>query len=98
MAAESSIEKSLIRWCEKMGYPCLKLVLSERKGWPDRAILLPGNVVCWIELKAPNGRTSPQQDYWIREMKKSGHHIFVCDNLGSAIEAITRVSEGCQGL
>lgn len=95
MAAESSIEKSFVRWCEKQGYPCLKLVLLTQRGWPDRAVMLPGNKVCWIEMKAPGGRTSPQQEYWIRKQREAGHNVFVCDSVESAINAVTQVSTGC---
>ncbi len=93
MANEIAIEQSFKRWCTARELPCLKLVLSDGRGWPDRAILIPGNIVCWIEFKDPTGELSPHQKYWISKAEQAGHQIFVCTSVGEAIEAVTRLSE-----
>lgn len=93
MANEASIESSFKRWCDQSDLPCLKLALIGQRGWPDRAILLPGNVVCWIEFKDPKGELSPHQKHWIAKAERAGHIIQVCTSLEQAVEAVTRLSE-----
>lgn len=98
MATENSIEQSFKRWCDSQGYDTPKLKLNPGRGWPDRAVLLPGNKICWIEFKAPNGRLSEQQKFCIRRMAKSGHDVYVCKSVEEAKDAIARVSAGEQKL
>jgi hypothetical protein len=93
VTTESPIEKSFVRWCKDNGYSIKKLALVSEGGWPDRAVLLPNNRVCWIEFKSPTGRLDPIQQYVIRDMAKHGHKVFVCTSLGEAVRAIKELTE-----
>jgi len=92
MAQESSTEKSFKRWCKQQGLWYVKLKLAVGKGWPDDAILLPNNVVCWVEMKAKNGKLEPHQEFCIAKMKKAGHEVVVARTLEEAISAVTQLS------
>lgn len=94
MAAENSIEQSFIRWCKREGYTRFKLALNTGRGWPDDAVLLPGNVVCWIEFKGTQGSLSPQQEFMHRKMRSAGHDVFICRSLEEAKEAVRKVLHG----
>lgn len=91
--AESSIEKAFARWCKANDLWTMKLKLSSGAGWPDRAVLLPDNRVCWLEFKTSDGDTDPVQDFVIREMAKFGHQVFIPRSCSEAQNAIARLSK-----
>lgn len=46
-------------------------------GFPDRIVLLPGCEVCFVELKAANGKLSKAQLFRIEDMRKKGAVVYV---------------------
>jgi hypothetical protein len=98
VAAENSIEQAFMRYCKRHGYYRCKLRLTSGRGWPDDAVLLPCNVVVWIEFKGDVGVLSPQQEFIHRKMRKAGHDVFVCRSLEEAKDAIAQVSARIAGL
>lgn len=54
MLKETDIEKRLVSEVEKRGGECLKYFNPAKIGYPDRICLLPGGVLFWVEVKAPN--------------------------------------------
>jgi hypothetical protein len=93
MAAENSIEQSFKNWCKRHGYTRFKLKLDPGRGWPDQAVMLPGNRVVWIEFKSRRGVVAPQQEFIHAKLEKCGHVVFVCRSLEEAKDAITRISK-----
>jgi len=55
-----------------------------RAGWPDFTALRGGRVVC-VELKAPNGKVSADQQEVIAELQRAGIPITVTSDLMEAI-------------
>jgi hypothetical protein len=98
MAAENSIEQSFVRWCKRHGIMRRKLMLNPGRGWPDDAVFLPNNRVCWIEFKGDKGTLSPQQEFIHRKMRAAGHDVFVCRSLQEAKDAVAQVSAKGEGL
>lgn len=51
-----------------------------KKGVPDLCLPVPrsGYHGLYIEMKAPNGRTSPEQDWWLEELRGQGYRTAVC--------------------
>lgn len=43
----------------------------------------------WIEMKAPKGRTSPEQEWWIEKLREYGYIVEVCYSTQEAIKTIT---------
>lgn len=86
MILESSIEKSLLRWCQQRGFPCMKL--QGPVGWPDRTVLLGKGRMVFIELKQPGGRVSPHQRYWLERLMQMGYVAGVAYSLDQAVELI----------
>lgn len=69
MAAESKLERYLVKRCRKLGILCYKFVSPGRRGVPDRILLFQGKVV-FLELKALGkipSRLQIREIYLIRE-------------------------------
>ncbi len=46
-------------------------------GNPDRIVLLPGGIVCFVELKAARGKLRPDQRVWHRRAASLGAKVYV---------------------
>jgi hypothetical protein len=55
---------------------------------PDRIFIKAGHVV-FIEFKAPGKKPTPLQAQTIRKLKDAGCEVWVCDNVESAIDALS---------
>lgn len=58
-----------------------------RKGIPD-LVLFYANTVLWLELKAPKGRVSPEQDAFRVWSGTMGHYLKVCRTIDDVHEAL----------
>lgn len=64
---EKSIEDYLCRQVKKRGGIAYKFTSPSRRGVPDRMVVMPGNIVMFIELKATRQQPTKLQ---ASEMKK----------------------------
>lgn len=73
MAAEKNFENKVKKFLEEEGCYFIKTHGDRfsRIGTPDLIICCNGRFV-GIELKAPNGKPSPLQEYHIEEIRKAG--------------------------
>lgn len=69
---EQQIQKKRIDQLEKEGYYVLKLVKTNKNGIPDIVAIPPNTPVIFSEVKTPKGKTSPIQDYRLKELDKYG--------------------------
>ncbi|MEJ6767440.1 MAG: VRR-NUC domain-containing protein [Gammaproteobacteria bacterium] len=69
---EQQIQKKRIDQLEKQGYYVLKLVKTNKNGIPDIVAIPPNTPVIFSEVKTPKGKTSPIQDYRLKELDKYG--------------------------
>lgn len=74
---ESDIERRLAQGVKKLGGRAYKFVSPGNVGVPDRLVVLPGGGILFVELKAPNGRLSPNQRLQMKELTQLGAHVFV---------------------
>lgn len=58
-------------------------------GTPDLTILKDGRV-CWIELKQPTGRLSPEQQQWHEDCRAHGGLVFVAHDLYEVWDALEK--------
>jgi Holliday junction resolvase-like predicted endonuclease len=72
---ESVIQSKKIKELEAQGYYVIKLIKTNRNGIPDLIAIPKGSDVLFVEVKGPNGKTSPLQDWRIEELKQ--HNIKV---------------------
>lgn len=73
---ESSVESKLHRGILALGGIDYKLAPTT-KGLPDRLVILPGNLIFLVELKAKGGRLSPAQVAIHAKLAKRGTHVVV---------------------
>lgn len=77
MVRESEVEAYLRRLVEAQGGVCKKFLPDYARGWPDRLVLLPRGVSCWVELKTTGGRLAPVQCLAHEELRRLGQRVEV---------------------
>lgn len=77
---ESSIEASLREAVRKAGGLALKFVSPGFTGVPDRIILFPGGVVCFVETKSKTGTLSPRQAYVKKQFEALGFEVKIINS------------------
>ena len=74
---EKNIEAYLVKNVRRIGGVAYKFVSPAHRGVADRVVCLPGGVVWFIELKAPDGRLSPLQKVFADEMTRMNQNYCV---------------------
>lgn len=59
---EKDIENDFVEYALQRGCRAWKLFWLNRKGFPDRTVLMPGGRVIFMEFKRRGNRQSPHQD------------------------------------
>ncbi len=82
---EVDIEKEFVSYASSKGCLPLKLILLNRRGWPDRTILCPRGRVLFIEFKrtANDKQTAGQMKYQ-HVIEIYGFEYHVCHDLDDA--------------
>lgn len=91
---EAEVEAHLRRLVESKGGRCVKFLSEYSRGWPDRLVLLPGGVSCWVELKTTGGRLAPAQLVAHQDLRGLGQRVEVVwtkDQAERLVEALTGV-------
>lgn len=58
---EKHIESALVKRVNELGGICEKFTSPGRRAVPDRLVTLPGNIVIFVELKAPGKKPTKSQ-------------------------------------
>lgn len=72
---ESKIQSRIIKRLEAEGYYVVKLILTNKPGIPDLLCLKNGKVL-FIEVKRPEEKPRPLQEYRMNELRNLG---FECE-------------------
>lgn len=86
--SEKSIDRVFVAGVKRLGGITIKLsTLGMRgtSGWPDRLVLLPGGVVCFVELKAPGKRPTPLQHQRLAKLDLLGFSASWFDDAAEAL-------------
>lgn len=78
---ESSLEKRFRLEIEKRGAKALKFVSPNKRGVPDRLILIPGGQAVFAELKAPGNPLKPLQQKRAKELQSLGFKVYKIDSV-----------------
>jgi hypothetical protein len=78
---EVTIENYLKTEIEKRGGMCVKFPPLFFAGFPDRIVLLPGELIAFVELKAPGKTPSPIQRKVHAKLRKLGFLVYVADSI-----------------
>lgn len=77
MPRESNLERRFVKAVEKIGGKAVKIF--NRRGWPDRVVVLPGGRSVWVELKAPGEKAKSHQSRVHKWLRKNGHTVILFD-------------------
>lgn len=79
---ESDFEKKVVDWADSIGGVAVKLKEDNKRGFPDRTILLPDARIVFAELKRPSkSKKYHQQKVWIERLQELGFAAGFFDNL-----------------
>lgn len=78
--SEKSIERYLVKSVQALGGLCLKFASSTETGYPDRLVILPGGMACWVELKSKGYVPTRLQDIRHAELRSRGMTVYVVDS------------------
>lgn len=86
--AESDIETYLRKKVEASGGKCWKWVSPGRRGVPDRIVLMPGNVVAFVETKSPGKTERPDQKRVQKILRDLGCLVFSSVNSKDKVDSV----------
>ena len=90
---ERDIEKKLVAAVKTEGGLALKFVSPGYDGVPDRIVLMPGGMMCFVELKAPGKKMRPLQEKRKEMLEGLGFQVYCIDSMekiGGLIDEIRR--------
>lgn len=91
---EAGIERYLRRLARERGGLCLKFASQTDAGFPDRLLIMPGGLCCWVELKSRGERPRPLQlmrHEWLRSL---GQRVAVIDSREAASLLVSSMTRG----
>lgn len=91
---EIDIESNYVTHAKNRGCKAYKLIILNRKGFPDRTTLCPGGRVLFIEFKRKNKSTTPAQVGVRKTLESLGFAYHVCDVPGQAEQLLDDFLEG----
>lgn len=80
MLSEKQIEKKLVEAVKQRGGLAPKLISPGMDGMPDRMVLLPGECILFVEVKAPGKKPRPLQVLRHRQLTELGFEVYVLDD------------------
>lgn len=83
---ESELERILVNEVKKIGGKAYKWVSPGNDGVPDRIVFFPGGLVCFVELKADNGRLSAQQKVQHKVLTDLGQDVITVRGMDGLID------------
>lgn len=78
---EKDIENALVKRVKSLGGKCEKFTSPGRRSVPDRIVTLPGNIIIFVELKAPGKKPTDKQLKDHAERLALGCDVRVIDSL-----------------
>jgi len=91
---EREVETYLRDQVKALGGVAFKFVSPGNDGVPDRLVCLPGEIMIFVELKAPGKKPTPLQERQIERLDRLGFTTFVLDSK----EAVDQFIRTCRGV
>lgn len=92
---ESDIQHSIITWLESIGMYVVKVIQTNKNGWPDLQALQNG-VTLFIEVKTPTGRLSELQKYRHKQLKDKGFIVITTHSLTHLQHELIKIGSDLQ--
>ena len=90
---ESQIQHQIIKWLEANGWLVVKIIQTNKNGWPDLQIHAFG-VTIFIEVKSENGKLSELQKYRHKQLQDKGFFVITSSSLNHLQNEFIKISEG----
>ena len=90
---ESQIQHQIIKWLESQGWLVVKIIQTNKNGWPDLQLHAFG-VTIFIEVKSENGKLSELQKYRHKQLKDKGFFVITSSSLKHLQNEFIKISEG----
>lgn len=87
---EADLQHDIIKYLEKIGWYTVKIIQSNKNGWPDLQAHSGGHTV-FIEVKSEKGIVSELQKYRHKQLAKQGFTTIITHNLNDFINDFTYV-------
>lgn len=92
---EKEIEEYLVDKIKDLGGMCPKWNSPGTKGVPDRIVLLPDALICFVETKREKGgRISPMQEWRARQLKQYGFVTFFINTKPQVDKLVASLMKG----
>ena len=93
MASEKSLERRLCKEIKALGGLAVKFVSPGLAGVPDRLVLLPGQKVAFVEVKAPGQKLRPQQVRRKAQLEALGFQVYCLDSKEQIAQIILSITK-----
>lgn len=90
---ESQIQHQIIKWLESQGWLVVKIIQTNKNGWPDLQLHAFG-VTIFIEVKSENGKLSELQKYRQKQLQDNGFFVITSSSLNHLQNEFIKISEG----
>jgi len=90
---ESQIQHQIIKWLESQGWLVVKIIQTNKNGWPDLQLHAFG-VTIFIEVKSENGKLSELQKYRHKQIQDRGFFVITTSSLNHLQNEFIKISEG----
>ncbi|MGM9555066.1 MAG: VRR-NUC domain-containing protein [Oscillospiraceae bacterium] len=97
MILERDVESRLVSRAAALHGACVKFIPDNKRGMPDRIVMLPGGVLVWVETKKPKGGAlSAVQKHRHKQLGALGQRVCVCwtiEQVDKLMDALAHESE-----
>lgn len=77
---EKTVEKYLVKRVEALGGTAYKFTSPQRRNVPDRLVVFPGNLIFFVEVKAPGKKPTDGQLREHKRLQEKGARVYVVDS------------------
>jgi len=85
---ESAIQSQVIKYLEKIGWYVVKIIQTNKNGWPDLQGHKEG-ITIFIEVKSEKGKVSQLQQYRHKQLTDAGFKVLVIYSLKQLINELS---------
>jgi Holliday junction resolvase-like predicted endonuclease len=91
MRKESDIQHDVIHYFERNGWYMVKIIQSNKNGWPDLQAHKNG-VTIFIEVKSETGKVSELQHYRHKQLRNMGFIVLVIHSINQLQDELITIS------
>jgi hypothetical protein len=89
---ESQIQHQIIKWLEANGWFVVKIIQTNKNGWPDLQLHAFG-ITIFIEVKSEKGKLSELQKYRHKQLQDKGFIVITTSSLINLQNDFIKISE-----